>query len=67
VAAGATWLYTRIGFVLTVTALLFVLLHVIERRALWRAAIVSVGVTTGSYFLFNTLLKSPLPRMPFWY
>jgi hypothetical protein len=34
---------------------------------LWRAAVVSVGVTVGSYLLFNTLLKSPLPPMPFWF
>ena len=33
----------------------------------WRALAVSIGVTVGSYLLFNTLLKSPLPPMPFWY
>jgi hypothetical protein len=45
---------------------MFVLLYFVERRMLWRAAVVSVGVTVGSYLLFNTLLKSPLPPMPFW-
>ena len=67
VAAGATALYTILGFVLSMSLLMFVLLYLVERRAWWRAAIVSVGVTVGSYFLFNTLLKSPLPPMPFWY
>jgi len=60
-------LYTKIGFVLSVTLLLFVLLFFIERRNLWRALAVSIGVTVGSYLLFSTLLKSPLPPMPFWY
>ena len=67
VSAIAIALYTKIGFVLSVTLLLFVLLFFIERRSLWRALAVSIGVTVGSYLLFSTLLKSPLPPMPFWY
>ena len=67
VSAIAVALYTTIGFVLSVTLLLFVLLFFIERRSLWRALAVSIGVTVGSYLLFSTLLKSPLPPMPFWY
>ena len=66
VSAVAIVLYTKIGFVLSVTLLLFVLLFFIERRSLWRALAVSIGVTVGSYLLFSTLLKSPLPPMPFW-
>ena len=66
-AAAATALYTVIGFVLSISILLFVLLYFVERRNIWRAAAVSIGVTLGAYYLFNTLLKSPLPRMPFWY
>ena len=67
VTTVAITLYTRVGFVLSVTLLLFVLLYFIERRSLWRTLAVSVGVTIASYLLFNTLLKSPLPPMPFWY
>jgi len=67
VSAVAIVLYTKIGFVPSVTLLLFVLLFFIERRSLWRALAVSIGVTVGSYLLFSTLLKSPLPPMPFWY
>jgi hypothetical protein len=67
VTAAAIALYTKVGFVLSVSLLLFVLLYFIERRSLWRTLAVSLGVTLGSYLLFNTLLKSPLPTMPFWY
>ena len=67
VSAVVIVLYTKIGFVLSVALLLFGLLFFIERRGLWRALAVSVGVTVGSYLLFSTLLKSPLPTMPFWY
>ena len=67
VTAVATALYTTIGFVLSVTLLLFVLLYFIERRSLFSTLAVSIGITVGCYFLFGTLLKSPLPPMPFWY
>jgi hypothetical protein len=67
VAAAATALYTVIGFVLSISLLLFVLLYFVERRPLWRAAAVSIGVTLTCYGLFSTLLKSPLPRMPIWF
>ena len=67
VTAAATALYTRIGFVLSVSLLLFVLLYFIERRSLLGTLAVSIGVTVGCYLLFGTLLKSPLPPMPFWY
>jgi hypothetical protein len=67
VTAVATGLYTTIGFVLSVSLLLFVLLYFVERRSLVGTIAVSVGITVGCYFLFGTLLKSPLPPMPFWY
>jgi tripartite tricarboxylate transporter TctB family protein len=68
VAAVAIALYTVIGFVLSVSLLLFVLLYFIERRNIWRALAVSISVTVSSYLLFSTLLKSPLPPMPlYWF
>lgn len=67
VAAVAIALYTVIGFVLSVSLLLFVLLYFVERQHILRAAAVSIGVTIGAYVLFNTLLKSPLPAMPSWF
>ena len=65
VTAVATALYTAIGFVLSILLLMIVLLYFVERRSLWRSLAVTFGVTVGSYLLFSTLLKSPLPPMPF--
>ena len=67
VSAAAIALYTVIGFVLSIALLLFVMLYLVERQPLLRAAAVGIGVTVGAYVLFNTLLKSPLPPMPFWF
>ena len=61
VAAVAIAAYTTFGFVLSVSVLLFVLIYFIERRSIWRAAAVSIGITVAAYILFSTLLKSPLP------
>jgi hypothetical protein len=54
--------YEQIGFLLTMGALLFALTFIVERKPLLPAAVFSAGVTVFAYVLFNTLLKSPLPR-----
>lgn len=61
-AAAAAALYTTLGFLVTVTLLLFGLTFAVERKPILHAAGFSVGVTALAYLLFNTLLKSPLPR-----
>jgi hypothetical protein len=65
-ASIAIGFYTAIGFVPSMALLLFALIFIVERKNIWAALAVSIGVTVGSYFVFNTLLKSPLPAMPFW-
>jgi hypothetical protein len=65
-ACVAIGFYTVIGFIPSMFLLLFALIYIVERRNIWRALAVSICVTFGSYYVFNTLLKSPLPRMPFW-
>ena len=62
VAALAIALYTILGFLITVGALLFVLTFVVERRPILVAAAFSIGVTALAYALFGFLLKTPLPR-----
>ena len=64
-AAGvAISLYTTLGFVLTITLLLFGLLAALERVGLVRALAVSLAVTAATYVLIAVLLKSTLPRGP---
>jgi putative tricarboxylic transport membrane protein len=60
--AVAVALYTVLGFIITMSLLLFILLFAIERRPIVPAAAFSLGVTVFAYLLFSTLLKSPLPR-----
>jgi len=66
-AAIATALYTTLGFILTMSLLLFGLMYAVERRSILRAAAVSIGVTVTTYLLFNWLLKSPLPQGMMWF
>ena len=67
VAATATALYTFLGFVMTMSLMLFGLICGIERKHIVRAAAVSIGVTVATYVLFNWLLKSPLPHGKLWF
>jgi tripartite tricarboxylate transporter TctB family protein len=67
VTAAAVALYTRLGFLLTMGLLLFGLTCVIERKPILDAVLFSAGVTGITYLLFNTLLKSPLPRGVLWF
>jgi len=62
VAAAATWLYTTLGFLITVAAVLFVLTFLVERRPFLRAAAFSIGVTVVTYAVFRLALRVPLPR-----
>ena len=66
-AAVAVALYVPLGFLPTMALLLFALVYGVERRPLLNAALFSTGVTGIAYLLFNTLLKSPLPRGVFWF
>jgi hypothetical protein len=61
-ASAAAAAYTPLGFLLTISALLFGLTFAVERRPLVHAALFSVLVTTGAYALFTYALRTPLPR-----
>ncbi len=67
VTAAAIAVYEQVGFLVTMAALLFALTFVVERKPLLPAAVFSAGVTAFAYILFNTLLKSPLPRGILWF
>jgi len=65
--AVAITLYRPLGFLITMTLLIFSLLVVIERRNVLRAAAYSVGLTVFAYWLFGVALKSPLERGLLWF
>jgi hypothetical protein len=54
----------RLGYRLTVLLVLVYLVGILEKRA-WRVtAIFALVLTFGSYFLFYTVLRVPLPQGP---
>jgi hypothetical protein len=67
VTAVGVALYEPLGFLATMSLLLFSLVFIVERKPILPALAFSVGVTVFAYVLFGTLLKSPLPRGVFWF
>jgi putative tricarboxylic transport membrane protein len=62
IAGLATTLYQWLGFILTMSLLVFTLLAVVERKNLVRAAAYSIGLTIIAWWVFGTALKSPLEK-----
>jgi hypothetical protein len=60
IAAAATAAYQPLGFIVTMTLLVFVLLTVIERQPLHYAAAYSIGLTVIAWWVFGKALKAPL-------
>jgi hypothetical protein len=67
ITAIAVRLYQPLGFLITMTLLVFTLVVVVERRNLLIAAAYSVGLTLFAYWLFGKALKSPLERGLLWF
>jgi hypothetical protein len=55
----------RLGYRLTIVVVLFGLLGALERKRWLVAAGFAIGFAWGTYFLFNTLLRVPMPQGPF--
>ena len=66
VAAGVflTLGLERLGYRVSVLVMLLFLIGVVERRRLLATVAFAVGMAWGSFYLFNTLLKVPLPVGP---
>jgi hypothetical protein len=60
--AFAAWSLERIGYRLTIAAALAFLLGVVERRGIVLTAVLAVALAAGTFFIFSTLLRVPLPR-----
>jgi putative tricarboxylic transport membrane protein len=55
----------RLGYRLTILIALLFLLGVVERKRPVVAVIFAATFAAGTFFLFDTLLRVPLPRGPF--
>ena len=62
ITAAAVASYQRLGFLLTMSLLVFTLLVAVERRKVLHAAIYSVALTVFAWWLFGKALKAPLER-----
>lgn len=62
IAAAAAALYTSLGFILTMSLLVFALLVVVERKHPLPAVLYAVALTLAAYWLFGKALKAPVPR-----
>jgi hypothetical protein len=65
ITAAAIAAYTELGFIVSVTLLIFALLVLVERRAVAPAAIYAVAIMFMTYAAFDWGLKTPLPTGPF--
>jgi hypothetical protein len=67
ITACAIAAYQPLGFIVTMSLLVFALLVIVERRNPILAAIYGVGLTVFAYWLFGIALKSPLERGILWF
>ena len=63
--AFAAWGLERLGYRLTMAAVLVFLILVLEKKRLALGLALTIFMSWGSFYLFDTLLKVPLPRGPF--
>ena len=54
----------RLGYRFTMLVALLFLVWLVERRGFALAAVFALGMAFGSFYLFDTLLRVPLPRGP---
>jgi hypothetical protein len=62
IAAAAIAGYQTLGFIVTMSLLVFVLLVAIERQPVHYAAAYAIGLTVLAYWLFGKALKAPLEQ-----
>lgn len=67
ITGAAIIAYRPLGFLITMSLLVFALLVVVERKNWLRAAVYAIALTLFAYWLFGKALKSPLERGVFWF
>jgi len=63
--AFAAWGLDRLGYRLTIAVVVMFLLMVVERKGWALGLALTVAMAWGSFFVFDTMLRVPLPRGPF--
>jgi putative tricarboxylic transport membrane protein len=63
--AFAAWGLERLGYRLTMAIVVAFLLLVVERKGWALGLTLTAAMAWGSFFVFDTLLRVPLPRGPF--
>jgi hypothetical protein len=58
----ATVLLERLGYRVTMVIVLGFLFGVMERLRLWQVAALTLGLSLGTFWLFDSFLRVPLPR-----
>jgi hypothetical protein len=67
ITACAVAAYQPLGFIVTMSLLVFALLVIVERRSLLSSAAYGIALTLFAYWLFGIALKSPLERGILWF
>lgn len=67
VTGAAVAAYRPLGFLITMTLLVFCLLVIVERRNVLIAAAYSAGLAVFAYWLFEKALRSPVERGLLWF
>jgi hypothetical protein len=63
--AFAAWGLERLGYRLTMAVVVIFLLRIVERKSWALGLALTVVMAWGSFLVFDTLLRVPLPRGPF--
>jgi Tripartite tricarboxylate transporter TctB family len=67
ITGSAVYAYQDLGFLITMSLLVFALLVIVERRNPLIAAAYSIGLTLFAYWMFGKALKAPLERGLLWF
>ena len=67
ISSVATLLYATLGFLITMTLLVFGLLTIVERKRFLPAASYAILLTVFAYWLFAIALKAPIERGILWF
>jgi hypothetical protein len=61
-SAFTTFFLEQVGYRISMIIVLGFLLGVLERLRLWLVALLTLGLSLGTFWLFDSLLRVPLPR-----